>query len=162
RRPQSGRLGLRLQLAQHVETDVFVIIVVRGVRLQADHVFVDEAARACPHVFDLGRKSEIHGRVLYPRSATIWPPSTTMVAPVMKRPASATSRSSAPSRSRSSPKRPTGISRLIAAPCSLARYSRLRSVTIQPGAMAFTRTPLNASSSPSALVSWTTPAFATA
>ena len=36
------------------------------------------------------------------------------------------------------------------------------SVTIQPGAMALTRTPLKASSSPSALVSWMTPAFATA
>ena len=41
------------------------------------------------------------------------------VAPVMKRPASEASSSSAPSRSRASPKRPTGISRLIAAPCSL-------------------------------------------
>ena len=36
------------------------------------------------------------------------------------------------------------------------------SVTNQPGAMAFTRTPLNASSSASALVIWITPALAVA
>src|SRR5256885_505619 len=41
--------------------------------------------------------------IFYPRSATIWPPSTTMVVPAMKRPASETRSSKAPSRSRSSP-----------------------------------------------------------
>jgi len=58
---------------------------------------------------------------LYPRSATICPPSATIVAPVTKRPASDASSNSGPSRSRSSPKRPIGISRLSAWPCSLIR-----------------------------------------
>ena len=43
---------------------------------------------------------------------------------------------------------------MSAAPRSLARKSRLISVTIQPGAMALTRMPLKASSSASALVIW--------
>jgi hypothetical protein len=57
----------------------------------------------------------------YPRNATIWPPSTTMVAPTIKRPASDTSSSIAPSRSPSWPNRPTGISRLSFSPASLVR-----------------------------------------
>ncbi len=59
-------------------------------------------------------KQRLADWVHYPRNPIIWPPSTTIVAPVMKRPASDASSSSAPSRSRSSPNRPTGISRVIA------------------------------------------------
>lgn len=63
----------------------------------------------------------LRSRFRQPRTATSCPPSTTIVAPVMKRPASDASSSSAPSRSRTSPKRPMGMSCLIAAPRSLAR-----------------------------------------
>ncbi len=120
RRPQARGLGLGLHGAQQVEADVLVVVVVGAVGFERQHVLLDEAARAQADVLDLGRKGEVHWR--YPLPApTSWPPSTTMVVPAMKRPASETRRSSAPSRSRSSPKRPTGISRLIAAPCSLRR-----------------------------------------
>ena len=161
RRPQARRFRLRLHLCKHIEADVLVLVVVCHVGFERQHVLVDEAARAPPDIFDLGREREVHGAYpvtsrgrpqrnlwrtpihvvsppgpgclrngarrkspgheSYPLSATIWPPSTTRVVPAMKRPASETSSSRAPSRSRSSPKRPTGISRLIAAPCSLSR-----------------------------------------
>src|SRR5215510_4495916 len=42
RRPQPGRLGLGLNAAQHVETDVFVIVIVRRVRLEPDDMLFDE------------------------------------------------------------------------------------------------------------------------
>jgi hypothetical protein len=58
---------------------------------------------------------------VYPRNATICPPSTTIVAPAMKRPASEASSSSAPSRSPSWPKRPVGMSRLSFSPASVDR-----------------------------------------
>ncbi len=72
------------------------------------------------------RRSSISGdsvksMMTYPLSATIWPPSTTIVAPAMKRPASEASSNSAPSRSPSRPKRPTGMSRVSFLPSSLAR-----------------------------------------
>src|SRR5580658_10101145 len=88
---------------------------------------VDDAAGQCAG----NNESDLlgsHARSLFrsrpcrhPRSPTIWPPSATMVVPVTKRPASETSKSSGPSRSRSSPKRPIGISRLSASPFSLIR-----------------------------------------
>jgi len=56
-----------------------------------------------------------------PRSATDCPPSATMVAPVTKRPASETSRSSGPSRSRSFAEAADGICRVSALPFSLVR-----------------------------------------
>ena len=54
-------------------------------RLQRQHVLLDKGARAQPDVLEFRWQREIH---LQPRSATIWPPSTTMVVPAMKLPAS--------------------------------------------------------------------------
>src|SRR5260370_41353726 len=64
----------------------------------------------------------------YPRKAPIWPPSTTMVVPTMKRPASATRSSTAPSASRSWRHRPTSTSSLRLSPTSHSSLGRISCV----------------------------------
>ena len=48
---------------------------------QRHDVLVDERAHAAADRFGFGREGEVH--ILYPFNCTTWPPSTTMVAPVM-------------------------------------------------------------------------------
>src|SRR5450830_1580079 len=162
RRPQAGFLGFLAHGRQPRRGDVLVVGEIGRIGFERQHVLLDEGAYAQADGFDLGRQREVHGCFPYPEIITTCPPSTTMVAPVMKLPASEASKSSAPSRSPSLPKRPAGIARLSASPASPARNLSLISVTNQPGAMALTRTPLNASSTASALVTCTTAALAVA
>ena len=71
-----------------------MLVVVCPIGFERHHVLLDEAARAQADILDLGRQREIHARypvtstgtpprIIQPRNATICPPSTTMVAPVM-------------------------------------------------------------------------------
>ena len=69
-----------------------MLVVIRPRGFQRQHMLLDETPRAQADVLDLGRKGEVHGRSSvtctlaprsYPLSATIWPPSTTMVVPAM-------------------------------------------------------------------------------
>src|SRR4029453_19467637 len=101
---------------QQLEADVLVIVIVAGIGFEREHVRLHEAARAETDVLDLGGKGKVHASILrfggwcrsaspslfgkgttcHPRNATIWPPSTTMVAPPMKRPAAEAGASTAP------------------------------------------------------------------
>ena len=112
RRPQPLRPGLGLHATQHVEADVLVLVVIarsvssgstccstnRRVRRRMSSISGDSVKSMLVSLSHHGgRRTRGHRQ---PRNRTIWPPSTTMVVPAMKRPASETSSSSAPSRSR--------------------------------------------------------------
>src|SRR5450759_1856062 len=157
RRPQAGFFGFLAHGLKPRRGDVLVVGEIGRIGFKRQHVLLNKCAHAQADGLDLGRKREVHGAVPYPVIITTCPPSTTMEAP-----AAEASKSSAPSRSPSLPKRPAGIARLSASPASPARNLSLISVTNQPGAMALTRTPLNASSTASALVTCTTAALAVA
>src|SRR5262249_21371344 len=60
RRPQAGFLRLRAHVREQVEPDVLVAIVVVAVRLERQHVLLDEGAGAPADVLDLGREREVH------------------------------------------------------------------------------------------------------
>ena len=62
--------------------DVLVLGEIHRIGFERQHVLLDEGAGAHAKVFDLGRQREVHD-FPYPRSATIWPPSQTIVAPAM-------------------------------------------------------------------------------
>ena len=90
RRPQAFGLRLGAHRLEAFVRDVLVLGEIHGIRFERQHMALDEGAGAQAQVFDVGRQREIH--LSFPEpipcSATIWPPSTTMVAPAMKRPAS--------------------------------------------------------------------------
>ena len=63
--------------------DVLVVGEILRIGFERQHVLGDEVAHAQADVFDLGREREVHCLFPYPEIITTWPPSTTMVAPVM-------------------------------------------------------------------------------
>ena len=94
RRPQALGPGLGLHAAQARRGGCSRARRNSPRRLRAAaHARSTKRARAQADVFDLGRQREVHASVLinrgrrprsaYPRNATIWPPSTTMVVPAM-------------------------------------------------------------------------------
>ena len=69
--------------SSRVVRDVLVLGEIHRVGFERQHVLLDEGAGADAKVFDFGREREVHEIAPYPRNATIWPPSHTMVAPAM-------------------------------------------------------------------------------
>src|SRR6478736_3407572 len=108
----------------------------------------------------LGQPQRSAWNALCSAHRAVQPPSTTIVAPVMKLPASLASSISAPSSSFGSPRRGIGpLAAMNASPLSVD-ISAVISEVNHPGAMALTRTPLRAHCSASSRVRFTTAPFA--
>ena len=63
--------------------DILVLGEILRIGFERQHVLFDEGAHAQADVLDFGRQREVHCSFPYPEIITTWPPSTTMVAPVM-------------------------------------------------------------------------------
>ena len=60
RRPQAGLLRLVANRLEPIVRNIFVIGKIVRVRLERQHVFVDEGARSYAQILDLRRKGEVH------------------------------------------------------------------------------------------------------
>jgi len=126
---QPQALGARFlaNLRQQIDADVLMRVVGGGIAFQRDQAAVDEGRDALAKLVERGRDREIHGEPQ--REETRWPPSTGMAAPVMAAPASEQSSRSAPSRSLGFSRRRCGMRLTSACPASVAKKSRLKSVS---------------------------------
>ena len=179
RRPQPGRPRLLPHRREPRMRDVLVLGKIARIGFERQHVFIDEGARANAEVFDLGREGEIHDEPFVMCcvgwKAACRDPLDRGYPPRRRQHLSAVANDGgaghvAAGVGDKQQQRAVEIVRpgrsgrpVYRASCGRPR-SQIVAVDLgdeQPGAMAFTRTPLKASSSPSA-VSWITPALAVA